>query len=77
MHKLYTAVGHRERGGPDRTAEEYAGYTVCDPQGQRVGRSERIFLNGRGEPEYIKVKMGLFSFKTLLLFTGVRRRKIP
>jgi hypothetical protein len=67
MHKLYTAVGSRERGGSIRTAEEYAGYTVCDPQGQRIGRTERIFLNERGEPEYIKVKMGLFSFKSVLL----------
>jgi hypothetical protein len=67
MHKLYTAVGHRERGGPDRTAEEYAGYMVCDPQGQRVGRTEEIFLNGRGEPEYIKVKMGYFGFKSIVI----------
>jgi hypothetical protein len=43
------------------------GHTLCDPQGQRIGRTERIFLNGRGEPEYIKVKMGLFSFKSVLL----------
>ena len=67
MHKLHTAVGSRERGGSILTTEEYAGYTVCDPQGQRIGRTERIFLNGRGEPEYIKVKMGLFRFKSVLL----------
>jgi hypothetical protein len=67
MHKLYTAVSPKERGGSIATTEEYAGYTVCDPQGQRIGRTERIFLNGRGEPEYIKVKMGLFSFKSVLL----------
>ena len=67
MHKLHTAVGPRERGGSIRSAEEYAGYVVCDPKGQRIGRTERIFLNGRGEPEYIKVKMGFFGFKTVLL----------
>lgn len=49
------------------SAKGYARYTLCDPQGQRIGRTERIFLNGRGEPEYIKVKMGLFSFKRVLL----------
>lgn len=49
------------------SAEGYARYTLCDPQGQRIGCTERIFLNGRGEPEYIKVKMGLFSFKRVLL----------
>jgi hypothetical protein len=67
MHKLHTAVGSRELGGSILSAEEYAGYTLCDPQRQRIGRTERIFLNGRGEPEYIKVKMGLFSFKSVLL----------
>ena len=35
--------------------------------GQRVGRTQEIFLNGRGEPEYIKVKWGFLGFKTLLL----------
>ncbi len=67
MHKLHTAVGSRERGGSILSVEEYAGYTLCDPQGQGIGRTERNFLNGRGEPEYIKVKMGLFSFKSVLL----------
>ena len=67
MHNLHTAVGSRERGDSVLSAEEYAGYTLCDPRGQRIGRTEKIFLNGRGEPEYIKVKMGLFSFKSVLL----------
>jgi hypothetical protein len=67
MHKLHTAVGTRERSDSILSAEEYVGHTLCDPQGQRIGRTERIFLNGRGEPEYIKVKMGLFSFKSVLL----------
>jgi hypothetical protein len=67
MHKLYTAVGSRERGGSIRTIEEYAEYAVCDRQGERIGRTERIILNGRGEPEYIKVKMGFFGFKSVLL----------
>jgi hypothetical protein len=67
MHKLHIAVGARERAASILNAEEYAGYTLCDPRGQRIGRTERIFLNGRGEPECIKVKMGLFSFKSVLI----------
>ena len=67
MHKLHTAVSSRERGGSILSAEEYAGYTLCDPQGQRIGRTERIFLNGSGEPEYIKVKIGYFGFKSILI----------
>jgi hypothetical protein len=64
MRTPYTA---REQGGSIRTAEEFAGYTVCDPRGQRIGRTERLFLNGSGEPEYIRVKMGFFGFKTVLI----------
>jgi hypothetical protein len=60
-----TAVSSKEPGGSIRPPEEYAGYTVCDPRGQKIGRAERLFLNGRGEPEYIKVKAGLF--KTVLI----------
>ena len=67
MHKLHTAVGSRKRGGSILSAEEYAEYTLCDPQGQKIGRIERIFLNGSGEPEYIKVKIGYFGFKSILI----------
>ncbi len=65
MRAPYTAVSRKETGGSIRAPEEYAGYTVCDPRGQKIGRAERLFLNGRGEPEYIKVKAGLF--KTVLI----------
>jgi hypothetical protein len=67
MRTPYTAVSPREQGGSIRPAEEFAGYTVCDPRGQRIGRAERLFLNGSGEPEYIRVKMGFFGFKTVLI----------
>jgi hypothetical protein len=67
VRALYTAVSPNKRDSSIRTAEEYAGYAVCDPRGQRLGRTETIFLNGRGEPEYIKLKMGLLGFKTVLL----------
>jgi len=43
------------------------GYKVCDPRGQKIGRAEKLFLNGSGEPEYIRVKMGLFGFKKVLI----------
>jgi hypothetical protein len=62
----YTAASRKEPGS-SRTFEEYAGYTVCDPRGHKIGRAEKLFLNGDGEPEYIRVKMGLFGFKTVLV----------
>jgi hypothetical protein len=65
MRTPYTAVSLGETGGSIRSPEEYAGYSVCDPRGQKIGRAERLFVNGRGEPEYIRVKTGLF--KTVLI----------
>ena len=67
MRTPYTAPGHTERGGSIWGPERYAGYAVCDPRGQKIGRAERFFVNGSGDPEYIRVKMGLLGFKTVLI----------
>jgi hypothetical protein len=67
MRTPYTTVGHKAPGGSTWTLEDYVGYRVCDPRGNRIGRAEKLFLNGGGEPEYISVKMGLFGFKTVLI----------
>ena len=67
MRTPYTAASSKESGGSIWAFEEYVGYTVCDPRGQKIGRAEKIFLNGGGEPEYISVKTGLFGFKTVLI----------
>jgi PRC-barrel domain protein len=67
MRTPYTAVSRKESGGSIWALREYVGYTVCDPRGQKIGRAEKLFLNGSGEPEYIRVKMGLFGSKTVLI----------
>ena len=67
MRTPYTALGHTEPGGSIQAPEKYAGYAVCDPRGQKIGRAEEFFVNWSGEPEYIKVKMGFFGFKTVLI----------
>ncbi len=67
MRTPYTATRRREPGGSIRTPEEYVGFKVCDPRGQKIGRAEQVFLNWSDEPEYIRVKMGLFGFKTALI----------
>jgi hypothetical protein len=67
MRTPYTAPGQTELGGSIRAPERYAGYAVRDPRGQKIGRAEQCFLNGSGEPEYIRVKMGLFGLKTVLI----------
>jgi PRC-barrel domain len=67
MRTPYTEASRKESGGPIWALEEYEGYTVCDPRGEKIGRAERLFLNGSGEPEYIRVKLGLFGFKAILI----------
>ena len=67
MRTPYAAASRKESGGSIWALGEYVGYTVCDPRGQKIGRAEKIFLNGSGEPEYISVKTGLFAIKTVLI----------
>jgi hypothetical protein len=62
-----TAIDRRETGGRLEAPEEYAGYEVRDPLGQRLGSVERLFVNDGEEPEYISVKMGLFGLKSVLI----------
>ncbi len=35
--------------------------------GQRIGKVEKVFVNGDDEPEYVRVKMGLFGLKSVLI----------
>jgi hypothetical protein len=62
-----TAVGRKESGAHFETPEQYAGYEVRDPLDQRIGTVERVFLNGDGEPEYIRTRMGLLGKKQQVL----------
>ena len=38
-----------------------SGYSVYDPVGQKIGIVERVFANSDGEPEYIRLRIGLFG----------------
>jgi hypothetical protein len=44
-----------------------AGYTVYDPVGQKIGSAEQVFMNRDCEPVYIRVRIGLFGTKTVLI----------
>jgi hypothetical protein len=48
-------------------SEEYAGFWLCDPREKRIGMVEKLFVNWSGEPEYIRVRVGFFGFKSILL----------
>jgi hypothetical protein len=44
-----------------------AGYIVYDPLGQKIGSAEEVFVNREGEPECIRVRVGLFGMKSVLI----------
>jgi hypothetical protein len=44
-----------------------SGYSVYDPVGQKIGIVERVFANPDGEPVYIRVRIGLFGLRAVLI----------
>ena len=56
-----------ELGDRFEKPEGYAGYRLYDPLGQKVGGVEDLFVNPRGEPEYIRVRIGLLGLRSVLL----------
>ncbi|PLS86374.1 MAG: hypothetical protein CYG60_07570 [Actinobacteria bacterium] len=46
---------------------EYAGYKVLDPEGHKIGCVLELFVNLHDEPEYVRVKLGLFGLRTVMI----------
>jgi PRC-barrel domain len=44
-----------------------AGYAVYDPLGQRIGSAEEVFVNRNEEPKYVRVRVGFFGQKSVLI----------
>ena len=44
-----------------------SGYSVYDPVGQKIGIVERVFANSDGEPVYIRVRIGFFGMRAVLI----------
>ena len=63
----YKTATHEEPRERFLEPQDWTGYEVHDPLGQRIGRAEEIFANANDEPEYIRVKMGLFGSKSVLI----------
>ena len=59
----------RVEGGGDRTVGTgwCVGYTLLDPLGQPLGRVERMFCNRAGEPQYVRIRAGLFGNRLVLI----------
>ncbi len=65
---MHTAsVRQSERSHPFEVPEEFVGYRLCDPLDQTIGSVKELFVNAGGEPEYIRVRIGPFGLKTVLL----------
>lgn len=47
--------------------EQYAGYSVLDPERSRIGTARELFVNEHGELEYIRVKAGFMARGSFLL----------
>ena len=41
--------------------DQYAGYTVYDPDGDKIGKVDDLFLDENDQPEYLGVKMGFLG----------------
>jgi uncharacterized protein (TIGR02271 family) len=47
--------------------DRYAGYTVYDPDGDKIGKVDDLFVDENDQPEYIGVKMGLLGIRSTLI----------
>ncbi len=54
-------------------SEDYSGYEelapldLLDPLGHKIGRVEKLFFNGDGGPEYVRVRIGLLFARYVLI----------
>ena len=47
--------------------DQYAGYTVHDPHGEKIGKVDDLFVDEHDQPEYIGVKMGFLGLRSTLI----------
>jgi hypothetical protein len=44
-----------------------SGYAVYDPLGQKIGSAEEVFMNRNKVPQYVRVRIGHFGRKSVLI----------
>src|SRR5918995_3884857 len=47
--------------------DRFAGYTVYDPNGEKIGKVDDLFVDESDQPEYIGVKMGFLGTSSTLI----------
>src|SRR5215204_6382753 len=50
--------------------DQYAGYTVVDESGSKIGKVDDLFLDENDQPEYFGVKMGFLGTRSTLIPWG-------
>ena len=59
---------HEQRSdGFTALEDRYAGYNVYDPNGERIGKVDDLFVDETDSPEYVGVKMGFLGTKSTLI----------
>lgn len=63
----HTTANPRQAYSRFEAPEEYFDYVVRDPEGRKIGRVKELFANACGEPHYIRVRMGFFGLRSVLI----------
>ncbi len=64
---FYKTATHKEPRERSLEPQEWTGYEVYDPLGQKIGQAEEILVNASDDPEYIRVRMGFLGPKSVLI----------
>jgi len=63
----HTAVSPREPRSRLEAPEKYYDYVVRDPEGRKIGRVKELFAAVHGEPQYVRVRVGFFGLRSVLI----------
>ena len=66
----HTSISYRQLRDRFEEPEKYIGYRVCDPEGRKLGSVKELFTNAYDEPEYVKVWVGFFKLRSVLIPVG-------
>jgi hypothetical protein len=67
LRKEAGVEGKRRSDGFSAIEDRYAGYTVYDNSGSKIGKVDDLFLDENDAPEYIGVKMGFLGTRSTLI----------
>ena len=63
----HTTTNRRQSGTPSEPREDYYDYVVRDPEGRKIGRVKELYAAAHGEPQYVRVRVGLFGLRSVLI----------